>query len=79
MEFKKLKERQIIEKNVRLNNSYNQFGVLISKLKEKNIPEEIINKINILIFIWFYMFANASTKKSVFDSVDRRIRNEFLS
>lgn len=46
MEFKELKERQIIEKNVRLNNSYNQFGVLISKLKEKNIPEEIINKIN---------------------------------
>jgi len=46
MEYKELKKREIIDKNIRLNNSYNQFGVLISKLKEKNIPEEIINKIN---------------------------------
>ena len=46
MEIKALKKRPTIDQNKKLVSAYDQFDNLLTELKKKEIPEEIINTIN---------------------------------
>jgi hypothetical protein len=46
MEIKELKKRPSIDQNTKLISAYAQFDKLLTELKKKKLPEEIVNSIN---------------------------------
>lgn len=46
MEIKELKRRPGFDQDKKLINSYDQFDKLLTELKKKKLPEEIVNSIN---------------------------------
>ena len=46
MEIKELKNRPSIDQNTKLISAYAQFDKLLTELKKKKLPEEIVNSIN---------------------------------